>query len=110
MDNLYAPMAYRIPLTLVVGESVLRGYLTNWDSEGAFVYLENAWGDSEKKASLELVIQGEKFGAKGSVVTVTMDGMGIGLQWDTDSISGKRSWSSLIEHFNDLGWSPHHLR
>jgi hypothetical protein len=110
IDNLHAPMAHRIPLTLIVGESVLGGYLTNWDSEGAFVYLENAWGDSAKKASLELVIQGEKFGAKGSVVTVTMDGMGIGLEWDKDSISEKRSWSSLIEHFNDLGWSPYLLR
>lgn len=109
-DDLHPPMAHRIPLVLQVGESALRGYLTNWDSEGAFVYLEEPWSDSVKSAELGLVIEGEKFGAKGSVVTVTMDGKGIGLEWDKDPILEKRSWTSLVELFNDLGWTPHLLR
>ena len=109
-DDLHAPMAHRIPLKLEVGDSELNGYLTNWDSEGAFIYLEKPWSDKAKNASLELVIEGEKFGAKGSVVTLTRDGMGIGLEWDKTQILERRSWSSLIELFNDLGWTPHLLR
>ncbi len=109
-DDLHAPMAHRIPLVLKVGEGTVRGYLTNWDSEGAFIYLEEPWSDAAKKAQLELVIEGECFGAKGSVVTVTMDGKGIGLEWDKEPILEKRSWSSLVELFNDLGWTPHLLR
>lgn len=109
-DNLRAPMAHRIPLVLVADGASYRGYLTNWDSEGAFVYLESAWSDSSKKASMELVIEGEKFGAKGSVVTVTLDRRGIGLEWDKTPLAEKRSWGSLIELFDNLGWSPHLLR
>jgi hypothetical protein len=110
VDDLHAPMAHRIPVTLNAGEAVLRGYLTNWDTDGAFVYLECAWNDSAAEATLELVIGGEKFGAKGSVVTVAMDRMGIGLEWDEKPIREARSWSSLIELFDNLGWTPHLLR
>lgn len=109
-DNLDAPMAVRIAVTVSCGEKKFKGYLTNWDHEGAFLYLEEAWQDRNREVTIDILIEGHIFGAKGSVVCAAWDGKGIGVEWNKKMIPDKLSWNALVDLFEDLGWEPRLLR
>jgi hypothetical protein len=110
LDNLSAPMAVRIAVTVGSNEKTFQGYLTNWDQEGAFLYLEEPWDDRIREVSLDILIEGHLFGAKGSVVCAAWDGKGIGVEWNKKPVADKLSWSALIDLFEDMGWEPRLLR
>jgi len=110
LDNLHAPMAYRIPVNVTSDGKIYDGHLTNWDQEGAFLFLNKPWDDRIREITVDIVIEGHGFGAKGSVVTATWDGKGIGVEWTKKSLPGKLSWSALVDLFEDMGWEPRLLR
>ncbi|MBY0517768.1 MAG: hypothetical protein K2P81_12735 [Bacteriovoracaceae bacterium] len=105
-----SPMALRTMVELKSSEGNWTGYLTNWDAEGAFIYLDKPWPKANRKADLSLTIDGHLFEAKGTVIAATWDEMGIGVEWNQDIKTEALSWNSLIELFNDLGWEPTLLR
>ena len=110
LDNLDAPMAVRVAVTVGSDEKSFQGYLTNWDQEGAFLYLEEPWDDRIREVTLDIIIEGHMFGAKGSVVCAAWDGKGIGVEWNKKPVADKLSWSALVDLFEDMGWEPRLLR
>ena len=103
-------MALQIPVHLQLGDQLCSGYLTNWDNGGAFIYLHETVTPMRVTGELTVKIEDHAFQAKGSVVTVTMDGKGIGLEWENNTVELESSWMSLMALFNDLGWEPRLLR
>ena len=110
IDNLHSPMALRIPVKVTNEDKIFEGYLTNWDQEGAFLFLDQVWDDRIRDVTVDIQLEGHDFGAKGSVVSATWDGKGIGVEWNKKSLPGKLSWSALVDLFEDLGWEPRLLR
>jgi len=109
-DDLQLPMALQIPVRLKLGDQLCTGYLTNWDNGGAFIYLHETVTPMRVAGELTVKIEDHAFQAKGSVVTVAMDGKGIGLEWENNTVELESSWMSLMALFNDLGWEPRLLR
>jgi hypothetical protein len=109
-DQLNEPMALKIPVKIKLGDQNTQGFLTNWDDEGVFVYLDASWESRRKDVELEVELKGNTFGAKGTVVTATWDRRGIGVEWKQTSIDQMHSWQALMDLFDDYGWTPKLLR
>jgi hypothetical protein len=109
-DILTEPMSHKIHAVLVCGDISKPCLLTNWDSEGAFIYLHEEWPAKVKSAELSIKIGEHSFAAKGSVVAVTWDNRGIGVEWNNTHSNQGLPWKSLVTLFDDLGWSPQLLR
>lgn len=109
-DILSEPMSHKIHATVTCGDLTKSCLLTNWDAEGAFIYLYEEWPTKVKTAELIVKIGEISFVAKGSVVAVTLDNRGIGVEWSKTSSNQGLPWRSLVALFDDLGWSPQLLR
>lgn len=110
IDQLNQPMSLKIPVQVIAGTKVFEGHLTNWDSQGVFIYLQEAWSGKRRDIKVDIHFRGHQFGGTGKVVTATWDRMGIGLEWREKKKSGHLSWDALIELFEDFGWDPQLLR
>jgi hypothetical protein len=110
VDELHDPMSLKIPIELKIADQSYQGHLTNWDSQGVFVYLDRPWVSKRRNVVAEVLLQGHRFGAKGTVVTATLDRRGIGLEWKNTKLPELQPWESLMELFDDFGWIPQLLR
>lgn len=109
-DILLEPMAKKVPVRLQVGEKEYTGHLTNWDSSGAFVYLSAPWAHASAEVTVAVEFESHVFQAKGSVVCATFDDRGIGIELEKSRVTESRSWTSMVELFEEFGWDPRLLR
>ena len=109
-QDLRPPMAHRINVQISLRGQNYAGYLTNWDPEGAFIYLAEPWTRELGELELSVLLEGKEFAAVGRLATMTWDARGIGVEWNKAVIPGKLPWNSLVELFQELGWQPELLR
>ncbi len=103
------PIGVRLPVTLTASGEQRVGYLTNWDHEGAFVWLEDAW-HAGRGVTLAVSAFGVAFQAKGTVVATAWDNRGIGVELERVRSFDGQGWDALIELLDDRGFQPALLR
>lgn len=109
-DGLHLPMGRCIPVTVSTGTKESAGRLTNWDEDGAFIWLESPLPPAARVASVRVRWEGHDFHEKGSIVSGTWDETGIGIEWDKSSLENEESWATLMAIFADYGYEPKLLR
>lgn len=109
-DNLHIPMGRSIHAQVVLNDQILSGRLTNWDSDGAFVWLEGKLPTSATVVELLVSWEGHSFKAKGTIVSATWDGQGIGIEWEHTTVRTEEGWDNLMALFEDYGYEPQLLR
>ena len=110
VDTLHTPMGMPIPVSLAHGNLTLTGRLTNWDDDGAFVWLESELDSTVKVVSIQVLWEGHVFQEKGAVVSGTWDGKGIGIEWEKTLPTEEDGWCNLMALFEDYGYEPKLLR
>lgn len=109
-DSLHPPMGRQIPVEVKLGETNAMGRLTNWDAEGAFIWLDEKLTARARIGDVRVTWEGHHFEAKGTIVSGTWDGRGVGIEWKNVPVEKEEGWSNLMALFNDYGYDPRLLR
>lgn len=109
-DTLHTPMGKTIDVEVKSGEHLIKGRLTNWDEDGAFIWLEEKISKSIPRVSVSIVWEGHRFEAKGTIVSGTWDERGIGIEWRHSIVETENGWKNLMAVFSDYGYDPKLLR
>jgi hypothetical protein len=109
-DNLYTPMGRVIESELAIDSQILNGRLTNWDEDGAFFWLEDSIPKNAQDLLVKVKWENHVFQAKGTIVSATWDGKGIGIEWADTSVKTEEGWNNLMALFSDYGYDPRLLR
>jgi hypothetical protein len=109
-SDLFGPLLRKIPVTILDSDKSYSGHLTNWDSTGCFIHLN----DSIKigsKIKILVNFQGRTFEEQGEVVAETPDLRGVGIKFESTLRSlDKFNWSEFTELIDELGFQPERLR
>ena len=84
-------------------EEKLPGYLTNWNENNCFIYIENIGYKNFKDGLLEVSFNNNKYQMNCNVNTVFENGLGVNFS------RSKKSWKNLINILIDLGYKPNNL-
>ncbi len=94
---------YKIPCHVSHGEKKYQGYLTNWDSDSIFVYIDSKERVSlSGRVDLEFEFGRNKFNNNGIVRTMYGNGYGITLKKSDDDFN----WKKLYNVLSDRGYKP----
>jgi hypothetical protein len=104
------PLGITLTCTLQADGRVHSARLTNWDDEGAFLFLDEPLSHSCQECSVDVLWEGHTFQAKGSVVSWTLDARGIGVEWMKNSELSQGTWTEFITLMGDYGLDPRLLR
>lgn len=92
-----------IPCRVNTGSREYSGYLTNWDSNGVFVFLDGEQKIVVKgKVDLEFDFCNKTFKNKGIVRTNYGNGYGVSIHKNGDGLN----WKKLYNVLNDRGYKP----
>ncbi len=109
-DDLFEPLLRKIPVEILDSVHSYKGYLTNWDNSGCFVFLE----EGKKLTSplkVTLRFQGRIFEEQGEVVAETPDLRGVGIKFENTIKSlDKFNWAEFTDLIDELGFRPERLR
>lgn len=109
-DAQTSPMGVTVQASFQTENQIFSGRLTNWDDEGAFLFLDQPLAHGPYRGKVEVLWEGHVFEAKGSVVSETLDGKGIGIEWIKDNEPVRGTWSEFIALLGDYGLDPRLLR
>lgn len=109
-DTLHIPMGKMINVEIKSGENLIQGRLTNWDEDGAFIWLEQKCPLPSSHVTVSINWEGYIFEAKGTIVSGTWDERGIGIEWRHSIIEIETGWKNLMAVFSDYGYDPRLLR
>lgn len=109
-DGLFRPMGRAIEVQVKVDDAIVRGRLTNWDEDGAFLWLADKLPARARNVAVTVFWENHEFQAKGTIVSGTWDGTGIGIEWHTTTVETEDGWKNLMALFGDYGYDPSLLR
>ena len=112
-NDLFKPLLSEIQCSLQInkGEQEYSGVLTNWDSEGCFVRLNDWPKEKMKKVNLVIHFGGRDFFEHGEVVaqSTSLKGVGLKLKYSKKDLK-VFNWVEFIELVDELGFDPKRLR
>lgn len=109
-NELHSPLGERILAQVTWNNEILTGALCNWDESGAYFKLDVPGPKLARNVDVTVSWHDHEFRAKGTIVTETWDGRGIGIEWDNQSNTDEHSWHMLMTLFEEYGYEPHLLR
>jgi len=110
-EDLFSPLLFEIECELIIGEERFSGFLTNWDSEGCFLYLKSEQLPKVKKLRMEISFRGRKFIQDGEVVAQSTELHGIGLKFGENPKNLEVfNWAEFVELVHELGFKPERLK
>lgn len=110
-NDLFKPMLMEIKAELETKNKNLAGYLTNWDENGCFIYLQDELEGNIKEVDLSLTLNGKVFKQGSILASVSKDKKGIGLRFVNDKANMNIfNWNEFKKIVSDMGLNVEYIK
>ncbi len=109
-SDLFSPLLRKIPCKVFYNNQEVEGNLSNWDSDGCFIKLEQG-RKFPRHVNVRIFFGDREFSQDGEVVAGTLDLTGVGIKFEkTSKDLNVFNWSEFLEIVQELGFQPERLR